>query len=721
MILFFLGSWRSTVLVSTSIPIAILCGVLGLFVTGQTLNLMTLGGLALAVGMLVDDATVEVENIHRNRGMGKPLTVAILDGARQIAVPALAATLTICIVFFPVVLLEGPAQFLFTPLALSVVFSMLASYLLSRTLVPALARKLMEKEASADRTPGFNAWRDRHFARFQAAYGKALSFALQRRTSVLIAFLALFVVTLFLLPVIGLDFFPHVDTGLMRLHFRAPVGTRLEETENLVSGVEQEIRRIVPPKELRTLNSNIGLPLFYNMAFVQTDNVGSQDAEILVALNEHHRPTVEYMRKIRERIPDRYPGSLVYFQPADIVSQVLNFGVSAPIDIQLESRDGERAYELGRHLASALRRIPGTADVRIAQVFNKPALKVEVDRQRAAMVGLTVRDVASNLLTSLSSSSLVSPNFWISPQSGVNYPVVVQTPIDQVSSVDDLLGTPITTGALPSGPGVAGAPNTPYLGSISSLHPLQTKASVNHYTVQPIIDVQASSEGRDLGAVTADIQRGIEAVKAQHKDAVPKDLRVNLRGQSESMMTSFKGMGLGLLLAIVLVYLLLVVLFQSWVDPFIIVVAVPGALMGILWMLGLSGTTLNVESFMGAIMAVGIAVSNSILLVSFANEVRVEKKLSALEAALEAGKTRLRPVLMTALAMLLGMLPMALGLGEGGEQNAPLGIAVIGGLTVATVVTLLVVPLVYTVLRRTEPSAHKLDALFAAESGGSAP
>jgi multidrug efflux pump subunit AcrB len=736
MILFFLGSWQSTVLVITSIPIAILCGVLGLFITNQTLNLMTLGGLALAVGMLVDDATVEVENIHRNRHLGKPLTVAIMDGAHQIAVPALAATLTICIVFFPVALLEGPAKFLFTPLALAVVFSMMSSYLLSRTLVPSLARKLMATEelhgpedaehASLGHPPRprgawarFNGWRDRGFARFQAAYGRLLEQLLGHSKAVIAGVGLLLVVTLALLKVVGLDFFPHVDAGIMRFHFRAPVGTRIEETENLIARVEQEIRRLIPAEELETLNSNIGLPQYYNLAFVQTDSVGGQDADILVALKEGHHPTLSYEKKLRQRLPELFPGSLIYFQAADIVGQVLNFGVSAPIDLQVESRDSEKAAELARHLADALRRISGTVDVRISQILNKPALKMTVDRQRASLVGVTVLDVANNLLTSLSSSTLVSPNFWVSPQNGVNYPVVVQTPIHEVRSVDDLLGTPITRAGQASTQGQEGAFATPYLGSVASLRPEQAKGSANHYTVQPIIDVQAGVEGRDLGAVASDINRAIEEVKRQNPQLVPRDLRVTVRGQAESMVTSFKSLGLGLILAVALVYLLLVVLFQSWLDPFIIIAAVPGALMGILWMLALTGTTLNVESFMGAIMAVGIAVSNSILLVSFANEVRVEKRLSPLSAALEAGKTRLRPVLMTALAMILGMLPMALGLGEGGEQNAPLGLAVIGGLLVATFVTLLVVPLVYSLLRTAEPSAHTLDETLAKELGES--
>jgi CzcA family heavy metal efflux pump len=704
MVLFFLGSWRSMLVVSTSIPLSAMVSVVGLFLTGQTLNLMTLGGLALAIGMLVDDATVEVENIHRNRALGKKLTIAILDGARQVAVPALAATLTICIVFFPVVLLDVPARFLFTPLALAVVFAMLASYLLSRTLVPTLVRKLTKGERHDARPSRFNAWRDRRFEQLRDGYGRALKGVLDHRPLVLVAGLLLTVVALFLVRVVGLDFFPQVDAGQMRLHFRAPIGTRLEQTENLVAQVEDTVRELVPERDLETVNANIGVPISYNLAFVQTDNIGSQDAELLVMLKRGHKPTVGYQTKLREELPKRFPGSVFYFQSADLVSQVLNFGLSSPIDVQIEGRDTAKSFELARALKAELELIPGTVDVRIQQVTDKPALRVSVDRQRAALVGLTERDVASNMLTSLSSSTLVNPSYWVSPENGVNYPVVVQTPIDRVRSVPDLLATPVGTAAS------AQLATSPYLGSLSQLRPTETVASVSHYTVQPIVEVQVGVEGRDLGAVAGDIQRAVK----QH--ALPPGTSINVRGQSESMTKSFTRLGLGLILAIALVYLLLVVLFQSWLDPFIIMVAVPGALVGVLWMLAVTGTTLNVESFMGAIMAVGIAVSNSILLVSFANEVRVEKGLDVLAAAVEAGRTRLRPVIMTALAMVLGMLPTSLGLGEGGEQNAPLGRAVIGGLLVATFVTLFMVPLVYTALRKAPPTAHELDVELERES-----
>ncbi|PTL75200.1 efflux RND transporter permease subunit [Vitiosangium sp. GDMCC 1.1324] len=722
MILVFLGSWRSMLLVATSIPLAMAVGVGGLFLMGHTLNIMTLGGLALAIGMLVDDATVAVENIHRNRTLGLPLTPAILVGAEQIAVPALAATLTICIVFFPVVLLEGPSRFLFTPLALSVVISMMASYFLSRTLVPTLARMLLEHEAHGPEAEQgawgrFNVWRDRLFDRFQETYARGLSLVLAHRGFVLGCAAALVACTAVLPFVVGLDFFPSVDAGQMRLHLRAPTGTRLEETEKLVEAVEQRIRTLIPPEELETINTNIGLPQAFNLAMVPTDNIGSQDAEFLIALTEHHRPTRQYMQAIRDTIPREFPGVSLYFQSADIVSQVLNFGLPAPIDIQIAGSDLDKSYELARELRDRLREIPGTTDVRIAQVMDHPAFNVEADRTRAAQLGITQRDVANNLLTTLSSSSTVSPSFWVNPQNNVNYMVAVQTPLPRMSTVGDLMSTPVSGGTAPlrqSTPRTVAdtsASTTTYLGSLATLSPSQDKALINHATIQRVINVQASAEGRDLGSVTRDIEKAIAGLKG-----VPKTTRITVRGQSESMYSSFRSLGMGLLLAIVLVYLLMVVLFQSWMDPFIIMAAVPGALVGILWMLAATGTTLNVESFMGSIMAVGIAVSNSILLVNFANDVRVERGLSALEAALEAGRTRLRPILMTALAMIIGMVPMALALGEGGEQNAPLGRAVIGGLLAATVTTLFFVPVVYSLLRKAPPRQHELDQRFEAES-----
>jgi multidrug efflux pump subunit AcrB len=704
MILLFLGSWRSVIVVSTSIPLSIFVALLGLYLTGQTLNIMTLGGMALAIGMLVDDATVEIENIHRNRSLGKPLTIAILDGAAQIAVPALAATLTICIVFFPVVLLYGPAKYLFMPLALSVVFAMLASYLLSRTLVPTLSRMLMEHEKHGPPT-GFNAARERAFERFQGAYEGALRVVLERRAFVIACGLAVICFTGLVATAVGTDFFPSVDAGLMRLHVRAPSGTRIEDTEQVVAGVERVIRQVIPDSELKTINDNLGVPLFYNLAFVQTDNIGGADAEVLIALKGEHKSTPEYKRRLREELARAFPDCHFYFQAADIVSQVLNFGLAAPIDIEVEGPDLQKSAEVARDIRDRVRAIPGTVDVRVAQVLARPALRVDVDRDRAAQVGVSQQKVADNLLISLSSSSLVAPSFWLNPKNNVNYAVVVQAPLPKVEATQDLMAMPIAQGES----GLA-----PYLGSVASLRPSQVYGVVNHDAVQRVMDVQCNVDGRDLGSVAGDIQKQLDALTPK----LPPNMKLRIRGQSESMNSSFKSLGLGLVLATLLVYFLLVVLFQSWLDPFIIIFAVPGALVGVILMLALTHTTLNVESLMGSIMAVGVAVSNSILLVNFANDVRIERGIGPIEASLEAGKTRLRPVIMTALAMVLGMLPMALGMGEAGEQNAPLGRAVIGGLIVATVVTLFIVPVVYSLLRRKPPTKGELDARFAAETRG---
>ncbi len=757
MVLAFVGSWRSTIIVCVSIPLAILVGVIGLKLSGQTLNLMTLGGMALAIGMLVDDAIVEIENINRNRSLGKELTVAILDGARQIATPALAATLTICVVFFPVVLLEGPARFLFVPLALAVVFSMLASYLLSRTLVPTLSHLILGKDrvepepgaqgskdkdeapkpesAKQGEGPGktpekpsrfakIDGFRRRQFERLEQAYAAVLATVLDRRRVVLGAAAAFAVISGLLVLIVGLDFFPSVDAGILRIHFRAPPGTRLEETERLVDKVEHRIRDVIPAAEIETINDNIGVPVFYNLGFIPTDNVNGADAEILVSLAKRHDSSRSYRERIRKLIADDFPGSVVYFQAADIVSQVLNFGQSAPVDVQIEGPNVQASLAIARQLRREISRIPGTEDVRIAQGLNHPSLRVDVDRERAAALGLSERDVASSLLTSLSSSSLLSPNFWVNPSNNVNYSVNVQTPIARITDLSELMQTPITAmGASPLadpesndasndsiGPREPRPPryeteSSPYLGGIAVVRPTVDRAVVNHYTVQPVLDVECNVENRDLGSVARGIQHAIDGIKK-----LPKGTSIHLRGQSETMYSSFESLGLGLLIAITLVYLLMVVLFQSWIDPLIIMIAVPGALSGILWMLTATGTTLNVESLMGAIMAVGIAVSNSILLVNFANERRTEDETtSPVEAAFAAGKVRLRPVLMTALAMVIGMLPMALGLGEAGEQNAPLGRAVIGGLLCATFVTLLVVPCAYAVLRKKQPDKGKRD------------
>ncbi|HWE28751.1 MAG TPA: efflux RND transporter permease subunit, partial [Polyangia bacterium] len=735
MIGLFLGSWRSMVIVCTSIPLAIFSAIIGMHLSGHTINIMTLGGLSLAIGMLVDDATVEVENIHRNRGMGKPLTRAILDGASQIATPAIVATLSICIVFFPVVLLVGPAKFLFVPLALAVVLAMLASYLLSRTLVPTLARLLMASEHHGEPGADAGAWtrfawrfnqaRDRGFTRFQNFYGSILEHLLHHRLFTVVVALVLAVISFGLAFFVGTDFFPSVDAGIMKLHFRAPAGLRIESTEKLVLAVEDRIRDIVPKNELETVNDMIGLPINYNLAFVQTDNIGPMDADILIALKEHHRPTRDYMKRIRETLARDFPDCSIYFQPADIVTQVLNFGLTSPIDVQVEYPNLTQSFAVARKLRDAMRTVPGTADVHITQVLDYPTLKVDVDRERAAQLGLSQRDVASSMLVSLSSSSLVSPSYFLNPQNNVNYTVVVKAPLQKIQSVPNLLSVPLTPPSASAllQPGGTPSPLTipeasaQTLGNVSALSTEVRANQLSHYTVQRVLDIGASVEGRDLGSVAKDIGAKIERL-----GQLPKGMKITVRGQNEVMSQSFRSLGLGLILAVLLVYCLMVVLYQSWIDPLIIIMAVPGALVGILWMLTATHTTINVESLMGAIMAVGIAVSNSILLVNFANDYRGEKPdATPLEAALMAGKTRLRPVLMTALAMVIGMVPMALALGEAGEQNAPLGRAVIGGLLMATVVTLFVVPVVYTLLRKQPPMRHLLEERFQREKQGLAP
>ena len=724
MIFMFIGSWRSMILVCTSIPLAILFGIIGLNLSGQTLNLMTMGGLSLAIGMLVDDATVEVENINRNKAMGKPLTVAILDGARQIAVPAIVATLAICIVFFPVVLLEGSAKFLFTPLAIAVVYSMLASYLLSRTLVPTLARMLLEHgEPEADSRMGrFNARRERLFGSFQAAYGRVLDRVLHHRRFALVLAGFIFLSSAGLLLVIGRDFFPPVDAGIMKLHVRAPGSLRLEDTEQMVAAVEATIRQDVPTRDLLSISSNIGIPVSISMAFIPTDNVSSQDAEVFITLKPDHRPTEFYMRALRADLPRRFPDCAFYFQPADLVSQVLNFGIPAPIDIQVEGHDLEASAQVARRIRDAVRMVPGAVDVRQKQVLDAPAYRVDVDRYQAARLGLSQTTVANGLLVALSGNGQLAPSFFIDPKNGVQYNVQVKIPTHLLDSPQRVMGLPFSatgTPALNQNPAFLQAtpdlpaPSEP-LSGVATLRHVGIANEVSHYTVMRVVDVMAGVEGRDLGSVVGDIQTRIRAL-----GPLPKGTSVRIRGQFDVMLDAFRDMGGGLVIAIALVYLLMAVLYQSWVDPFVIIFAVPGALVGILWMLALTGTTLNVESMMGAIMAVGIATSNSILLVSFANEVRVQEPgLNAMEAARRAGMVRLRPVIMTALAMVLGMVPMALGLGEAGSQNAPLGRAVIGGLLVATLVTLFIVPVIYSLFRTQPPTAHLLDEQFNLEQQG---
>jgi multidrug efflux pump subunit AcrB len=738
LILLFLGSWRSVIIVTSSIPLAVMAALIVLKLTGNSINIMTLGGLSLAIGMLVDGATVAIENIHRNRVEGKPLTVAILVGLQQILIPTAVAILAICIVFFPVVLLTGPGRFLFVPMALFVVVAMIASFLITCTAVPMLSRLLLPGEKHHDEDfihhhgepqkkvgkigaffRRMDKQRDRGFNKMQHAYGLLLERVMQHRAFVVSVACVTLLMTFFLPKVIGTDFFPSTDTGLMKMHMRAPVGTRIEETERIAEGVEQEIHSEIPASELETVNDMIGVPPnSYNLAFITTDNASGMDVDFLISLKEGHKPTVAYMDQLRKELPAKFPGSSFYFQPADIVSQVLNFGLSAPLDVQVEYKDLDKAYTYAKTLRDEMKKIPGTADVNIKQVLDYPTLRVHVDRVRASRLGLSERDVANSMLISLSSSSLVAPSYFVNPNNNVNYNVVVQTPLDKLNSVDNLLRTPLTSTLGRAVNAKTDPSEVPHaavqtLGNVVSLTTEVTPNQVNHHTVQRVIDVTSSVEGRDLGSVSSDIEAAIGRL-----GKLPPGMRITVRGQNEVMNESFRSLGLGIILAIILVYLLLVMLFQSWLDPFITMIAVPGALIGILWMLAVTGTTINVVSLMGSIMTIGIAVSNSILLVSFANDIRVEKNIGALQAAIEAGKTRMRPVLMTALAMIIGMIPMALAYGEGGEQNAPLARAVIGGLIVATVVTLFIVPIVYSLLRKELPRKHMFETRFRVEKQG---
>ncbi len=720
MVLVFIGSPRSTLIVITSIPLSILTAIVFLKLTGQTLNIMTLGGLALAVGMLVDDATVEVENIHRNHAMGKPLLVAILDGAHQIATPTLVGTLSICIVFFPVALLSGVAKFLFTPLALAVVYAMLTSYLLSRTLVTTMAHHLLAQESEEHAGPGrwdrFVRWFDSRFNRFRDRYRELLAMFIARRVFGLICVAIIVVASMSLLMVTGEDFFPTVDAGMMRLHVRMPSGTRIEHTEFVVDRLEKDIRSVIPADEIQGISDNIGLPISYDLAFYQTDSSGPQDADVLIQLKPKHQPTPVYENKIRGLLARDFPSVTGYFQAADIVSQVLNFGLPAAIDTQISGNNLQSDFKLASRLQQRLRLIPGLVDTRIAEPLDYPALQVNVDRDRALELGVTESDVASSMLTSLSGNSLLQPDYWLDPISGVNYTVVSQSPqhfIDSVAALQNIpiFGTPATNPAAPNtaysntaAPANAVTPPSEVLGNVATVKHDVDPSIIAHYTVQRVMDVNAGVSGRDLGSVSNAVQREINNL-----GKLPPGTQITIRGQSQAMKQSFLTLELGILLAILLVYLLMAANFQSWLEPLIILMAVPGALAGVLWMLVITRTTINVESLMGAIMAIGVAVANGNLLITFANELR-EEGYGPVEAAIEAGRIRLRPILMTALAMILGMLPMALALGEGAELNAPLGRAVIGGLIAATAMTLFVVPAVYSILSRTLKGKKERDA-----------
>jgi CzcA family heavy metal efflux pump len=697
MILVFLGNWKSTLIIAVSIPLSILVSILILSALGETINIMTLGGLALAVGILVDDATVEIENINRNLAMGKETVQAILDGAQQIAVPAFVSTLCICIVFLPMFFLSGVAKFLFVPLAEAVIFAMLASYGWSRTIVPTMAMYLLSSadeykpEEHVDEKQGlFRRYQqgfERAFERFREGYRHGLDAALDWPKLFGTCFLAFCVLSVGLVGILGRDFFPKVDAGQIRLHFRARTGLRIEETARLADQVDSASRETIPPKELQTILDNIGVPYSgLNLSYSNSGTFGTSDAEILVQLKEERgKPTSAYISELREKLPQRFPGVQFFFQPADIVTQILNFGTPAPIDIAVTGANQRGNYVIAEKLANEIRHIPGAVDVHVQQALDEPTLHMDVDRTRAQSVGLQAKDVAQNLLVSLSSSFQTSPAFWLDPKNGVDYNVAVQSPQYRVDTYQALQNTPVT-GVSPGAP-------PQIIGNLVNITSTARQAEISHYNVQPMINVYAAVDGRDLGGVSDEVLKRVAAVKNE----LPRGSHIEVRGQVQTMRTSFRGLAYGLIGAIILAYLLIVVNFQSWLDPFIIITALPGALAGICWILLLTHTTLSVPSLTGAIMCMGVATSNSILMVSFAREQLSEGK-SAREAALQAGFVRIRPVLMTALAMIIGMVPMAIGLGEGGEQNAPLGRAVIGGLIFATFATLFFVPCVFSMI-----------------------
>ncbi len=797
MILLFLGSWRSTLIICISIPLSILVSIIMLWVLGQTLNVMTLGGMALAVGILVDDATVEIENIHRNLHQRKRLVQAILDGAQQIAVPAFVSTLCICIVFIPVAFITGPAKSLFTPLAMAVVFAMMTSYFLSRTLVPTMVHYLLENEVELyggveqqgiqhshldpNRHVGFGdsfrwalkamgivaillvglggifrvlpaatksmvdpylpetltgfpkefhtdpmhaalslvtmiafilltvaiayeifqnnwIWRthqsfNRQFEKFRRFYGGFLALALEHRF-VTASITTVFVIgSCFLFPYIGKDFFPSVDAGQIRLHVRAPAGTRLEESERYFARVEAFLKTQIPANEITSMLDNIGIPNSgINLSLSDGSQISPADGEILIALSEAHHSTADYVKSLRKELPKNFPGLMFYFAPSDIATQVLNFGLPAPIDVQIQGSKAteEQNLKIAEELRQRIAAVPGAVDVHIHQVTKTPDLRVLVDRTKAGQLGLTQRDVANDLLVSLSSSAQTSPNYWLDPKLGVQYSVAVMTPQYKINSLTALQNTPVIT------PGIQ---ETQLLGNLADIERGTSATNVTHYNIRPTLDIQANVQGSDLGSVSTQIQKIVDDIKPK----LPKGTSITLRGQVESMNSSFQGLAIGIVGAVILVYLLMAVNFQSWLDPLIILMALPAAVAGILWMLFTTRTTISVPSLMGSIMTIGVATANSILMITFANDQRKERGLNAHDAALAAGLTRLRPVVMTALAMIIGMLPMSLGLGEGGEQNAPLGRAVIGGLSVATFATLFFVPLVYSVLRTKPP------------------
>jgi CzcA family heavy metal efflux pump len=694
MILLFLGSWRSTLIITVSIPLSILASLIALSALGETINIMTLGGLALAVGILVDDATVAIENINYHLEQGKDVEEAILDGAQQIAIPALVSTLCICIVFVPMFLLSGVARYLFVPLALAVVFAMLASYVLSRTLVPTLAKYWLhkhedEEKAKEGKKPGllarFQTGFEHRFEVTRDRYHQLLERSLDHGKLFTMVFMGLVLVSFVLVPWIGNDFFPRVDAGQIKLHLRAHSGLRVEETARLCDQVETYIRTVIRQGELDNIVDNIGLPISgINLSYSNSSPVGSGDADILITLKSDHHSVDDYQSMLRKELNRRFPGVLFSFLPADITSQILNFGLPAPIDIQITGRDLAANRKYADEVFAKMQHIAGIADLRIQQTFDGPQFDVDVDRTRAQEIGLLQRDVANNLLISLSGTFQTAPTFWLDPKNGVSYPLVTQTPQYQLQTLDDLRNVPISS---------ANGRQTQILGGLSNIHRDVSPGVVSHYNVQSLIDIYAAVQDRDLGGVGGDIDQILKDTK---KD-LPKGVEATARGQMLTMQTSFTSLYFGILFAILLVYLLIVINFQSWLDPFIIVTALPAALAGIVWMLFITHTTLSVPALTGAIMSVGVATANSILMVSFARE-RMDAGDDPMKAASAAGFARVRPVVMTALAMIIGMIPMALGLGEGGEQNAPLGRAVIGGLLFATVATLFFVPVVFTLV-----------------------
>ena len=700
MILLFLGSWRSTVIIAVSIPLSILTSIITLSLLGETINIMTLGGLALAVGILVDDATVEVENINRNLDLGKPVLQAILDGAQQIAVPALVSTLCICIVFLPMFLLGGVARYLFVPLAEAVIFAMLASYLLSRTLVPTIARYLLSppvEGAPPSQNPLARAQQafERGFERIRLGYRRLLTFLVARRIVFIPVFLAVCASAFLLAPRLGQNFFPDTDSGQFTLHLRTQTGTRIEETARLTDLVEAAIRREIPAGEIDVILDNIGLPYSaINWMHSSSGVIGASDADVLVSLKRDHGPTADYVRTLRQKLPAAFPGVTFYFLPADIVTQIINFGLPAPIDIQIEGADIQGNRRLADKMLNELRQVRGLVDLRVHQRFDYPKFDVALDRTKAGQAGFTARDLASSLLISLSGSFQTTPTFFLNWQNGVSYNLATQTPQYRIQSLQDLQNIPLTTPSSLTRPGI--------LADVASITRSSEMAVLSHYNIRRVVDIYGAVQDRDLGAVGRDIAGVVDA----NRSLLPRGSYITVRGQLDTMRTSYRGLLTGLGFAIVLAYLLIVVNFQSWLDPFIIITALPAALAGIVVFLFLTGTTLSVPALMGAIMSIGVATANSILMVSFARE-RLGEHGDATTAAVEAGFTRFRPVLMTALAMIIGMVPMALGLGEGGEQNAPLGRAVIGGLLCATVATLVFVPSVFALLhgRRASRSA----------------